>query len=106
MQDNAPPHVAARSMEDFEERSITPIDWPPYSPDLNPIEHVWKIMKDKIEFKYPDLNGGKRRSSNQIRAMVKVAWDSMSTQGLKNLIESIHDICQTVVDTDGGPTKY
>ncbi|KAI0996483.1 hypothetical protein K3495_g11699 [Podosphaera aphanis] len=40
MQDNAPPHVAARTMEEFEERSITPIDWPPYSPDLNPIEHV------------------------------------------------------------------
>ncbi|KAI0992965.1 hypothetical protein K3495_g15219 [Podosphaera aphanis] len=62
IQDNAPPYVAARTMEEVEERSITPIDWSPSSPDVNPIEHVWKIMKDKIEFKYPDLNGSKRRS--------------------------------------------
>ncbi|KAI0999110.1 hypothetical protein K3495_g9083 [Podosphaera aphanis] len=106
MQDNAPPHVAARTMEEFEERSITPIDRPPYSPDLNPIEHVWKIMKDKIEYKYPDLNGGKRRSSDQIRAIVKEAWDSVSTQELTDLIESMHDRCQAVIDADGGPTKY
>ena len=106
MQDNAPPHVAARTMEELEERSITLIELPPYSPDLNPIEHVWKIMKDKIEYKYPDLNGGKRRSSDQIRAIVKEAWDSVSTQELTNLIESMHDRCQAVIDADGGPTKY
>ncbi|KAI0998068.1 hypothetical protein K3495_g10121 [Podosphaera aphanis] len=106
MQDNAPPHVAARTMEEFQERSITPIDWPPYSPDPNSTEHVWKIMKDKIEYKYPDLNGGKRRSSDQIRAIVKEAWDSVSTQELTDLIESMHDRCQAVIDADGGPTKY
>ncbi|KAI0994507.1 hypothetical protein K3495_g13675 [Podosphaera aphanis] len=106
MQDNAPPHVAARTMEELEERSITPIDWPPYLPDLNPIEHVWKIMKDKIEYKYPDLNWGKRLSSDQIRAIVKEAWDSVSTQELTDLIESMHDRCQVVIDADGGPTKY
>lgn len=94
IQDNTPSHVTARTMEDFEERSITPIDWPPYSPDLNPIEHVWKIMKDKIEFNYPNLAGGRRRLSDQIRAIVKEAWDSVSIQELTALIGSIHDRCQ------------
>lgn len=93
MQDNAPSHVAARTMEEFEERSIAPIDWPPYSPDLNPIEHVWKMMKDKIEFNYPNLAGGRWRSSDQIRAIVKEAWDSVSIQELIVLIGSMHDRC-------------
>ena len=106
MQDNAPSHVAARTMEEFEERSITPIVWPPYSPDLNPIEHVWKIMKDKIEFNYPNLADGRRRSSDQIRAIVKEARDSVSIQELTALIGSMHDRCQAVLDADGGPTKY
>ncbi|KAI0997691.1 hypothetical protein K3495_g10497 [Podosphaera aphanis] len=106
MQDNAPPHVSARTMEEIEEKSIAPIDWLPYSPDLNPIEHVWKIMKDKIEYKYPDLNGGRRRLSDQIRAIVKEAWDSVSTQELTDLIKSMHDRCQAVIDADGGPSKY
>ena len=106
MQDNAPSHVAVRTMEEFEERSIAPIDWPPYSPDLNPIEHIWKMMKDKIEFSYPNLAGGRWRPSDQICAIVKEAWDSVSIQELIVLIGSMHDRFQAVLDTDSGPTKY
>ncbi|KAI0993491.1 hypothetical protein K3495_g14693 [Podosphaera aphanis] len=46
MQDNAPSYSATGTIEEFQERFITPIDWSPYSPDLNPIEHVWDSMKD------------------------------------------------------------
>ncbi|KAI0997965.1 hypothetical protein K3495_g10225 [Podosphaera aphanis] len=106
MQDNAPPHVATTTMKAFEERSVTPIDWPPYSPDFNPTEKVWKIMKVKIEFKNPDLNGDKRRSLDQIREIVKEAWDSVSTQDLTNFIKSMHDRFQAVIDADGSPNKY
>ena len=63
-------------------------------------------MKDKIEFNYPNLAGGRWRSSDQIRAIVKEAWDSVSIQELIVLIGNIHDRCQAVLDADGGPTKY
>jgi len=29
------------------------IEWPPFSPDLSPIETIWDDMKDYIQAKYP-----------------------------------------------------
>jgi transposase len=40
MQDNAPIHTARVVKEWFEMNGIDTIDWPPYSLDLNPIEHI------------------------------------------------------------------
>lgn len=44
------------------EKEVAPIEWPPYSPDLNRIKHVWKLMKNSIQIKYPDLSWGRQRS--------------------------------------------
>ena len=63
MRDNGPLHSAAKTMG---ERAITPISWPPGSPDLNPIEAVWDSMKDYIQFNYPSLGGEKKTISRKI----------------------------------------
>jgi len=44
-QDNGPVHKAYNVMDWLERNSITVVDHPPYSPDLNPIEHVWVELK-------------------------------------------------------------
>ena len=47
-QDNARPHVARVCQDFLANHSINPLDWPPYSPDLFPIEHLWDKWSDEL----------------------------------------------------------
>jgi transposase len=106
MQDNAPGHAATYTIDELRERGIHPIYWPPFSPDLNLIEPVWNKMKDYIGRHYPDLEGGRQRSYDQLRVAIREAWDSIPIEYLEELIDSMPARCQAVIDARGGHTKY
>lgn len=106
MHDGAPSHSSRATMSELDRRGIVAISWPSFSPDLNPIEHVWDTMKDYIEENYPDIEGSSRVLPERLRQIVVEAWDSVSTQYLLRLIESMPARCQAVIDARGGPTPY
>jgi transposase len=106
MQDGAPGHAAASTLEELHERGVYPIFCPVFSPGLNPIEAVWNKMKDYIESCYPDIPCGKQRSYEELRRFVKEAWEYISPEMLRDLMDSMKDRCQAVIDARGGHTKY
>ncbi|GFU56480.1 transposable element Tcb2 transposase [Trichonephila clavipes] len=56
MDDNARPHRTPAVEELLESEDITRMDWPAYSPDLNPIEHVWNALGRRVAARlhYPE----------------------------------------------------
>ena len=53
--DNAPIHMSNLVKMWLETHGVWTLDFPPYSPDLNPIEHLWLALKRKILKLYLEL---------------------------------------------------
>lgn len=54
-QDNSRIHNYGGTPEWLQEHAVAYIDWPPHSPDLNPIEHMWAALKKKLFEIFPQI---------------------------------------------------
>ena len=101
--DNDPKHTAARVknyLSNKEEKGdLKVLAWPSQSPDLNPIEHLWKIVKQK-------RIGVKATSADDLFQKVTNIWNEIPITTLKTLIESMPRRVQAVIDAKGQHTKY
>ena len=106
MHDNAPCHEAYSPIEALCEVGITPIKWPPYSPDLNPIESFWNNLKNHIQVNTPEKNGFKLVRSATRRTLLQAAWDSISSEELLSQVGSMYERFVAVIKENGGYRKY
>ena len=78
-QDNDPKHTSRVAKEFLAENSIHVIDWPSNSPDLNPIENMWQIMKNNVEKRMP------QNTDELMRFMIE-EWDAIPQEIVNNLV--------------------
>ncbi|UYV65857.1 hypothetical protein LAZ67_3005721, partial [Cordylochernes scorpioides] len=80
-QDNARPHIARISQQALQDVQMLP--WPPYSPDLSPIEHVWDIIGRRLHA-LPQP-----RSEDELWQMVEREWRAIPQDAIRTLIDSL-----------------
>ncbi len=98
-QDLAPAHTAKGTKSWFNDHGVTVLDWPANSPDLNPIENLWGIVKRKMRDTRPN-------NADELKATVKETWASIPPQQCHKLITSIPRRIEAVIKAKGAPTKY
>lgn len=101
MHDNARPHTA-RCVETYlQEASVRKLQWPARSPDMNPIEHVWDMLKRQVK-KGPNVP----ETLNDLKTALISTWNGISQANIRNIIQSMPDRMQAVIRARGGNTRY
>jgi len=100
-EDNCGPH-RAKSIEAFlSDKGVARMKWPAQSPDLNPIENVWGLMKQRLRRSptYP-------KSKDHLFEILTKMWDELPQSYFEKLALGMYKRVQAVKKNDGKATKY
>ena len=98
--DGAPCHKANVIPNWLREQNINILGpWPGNSPDLNPIENLWSILKRRVEKQNPTY-------SDKLQALIMQEWAAISQDVAQKLIDSMPERIEEILKNRGQHCKY
>ena len=94
MQDGALAHTAQTSVNFLNKQCKVVPGWPPNSPDLNPIEIVWAILKHRLQ----------KKPCNTIKELTTTVlqlWNELTNDTLNRLSDEFPDRLRMALDING-----
>lgn len=98
-QDNDPKHTSRLAREFLQNNVPEVIDWPSNSPDLNPIENLWQIVKSNVEKRMP-------KNLNDLEKFMTEEWNLIPESVILNLVNSMRPRCELIIENNGERIPY
>lgn len=102
MQDNARPHTAKATVEFLKKHKVKVLEWPPQSPDMNPIENIWAWIKRRRDEKFPHFP----KNRDELIEQVFSIWEELDDEWFIPYARSVGRRVEAVLKAKGGNTKY
>jgi len=100
-QDLAPCHTAKKVAKFMTDNNIKTLPWPENSPDLNPIENLWALIKKRL--RRHDCT----TKPKMIEAVIQIWFHDEEIKAMcRNLVLSMPTRIQSVIAAKGGHIKY
>ncbi len=96
--DNDPKHTAKATKEWLKKKHIKVLEGPSQSPDLNPIENLWRELKVRVAKRQP-------RNLNDLERICKEEWDKIPPEMCANLVANYKKRLTSVITNKGFATK-
>jgi transposase len=94
------PKHTSRVAKEFLGNNVPEVmDWPSNSPDLNPIENLWAIVKRNTELRRP-------KNLSELEIFLCEEWEKIPNSLLINLVNSMPQRCREVIDKNGERIPY
>lgn len=101
MDDNARAHRSGDVDAYMQEVGIRRLDWPARSPDLNPIEHVWDLLKRRVRSVQPPP-----QNIRELKRVISTEWEHIPQDTIKSQVGSMPRRLHAVIAARGGHTRY
>uniref|UniRef100_A0A8C4XER6 Intraflagellar transport protein 122 homolog n=1 Tax=Erpetoichthys calabaricus TaxID=27687 RepID=A0A8C4XER6_ERPCA len=91
---NDPKHTAKVTQEFIKAKKWKILEWPSQSPDLNPIDYAFHLLKTKLHTERPT-------NKQQLKAAAVKAWQSIKKEETQHLVMSMSSRLQVYDTSDG-----
>ena len=99
LHDNSPQFKSRALQTWLHGQGINVLDWPPYSPDLNPIENLWPRVHALMDRLLPT-------SDEQVADAFVESWPQLSLDIFTDFAQSMPARIAAVIEANGDATKY
>lgn len=99
-QDNDPKHTSGYAKEKLDSLGLNWWKTPPSSPDLNPIEFLWGVLKRRIRAEH------KPRTKNELILALQKCWSEITPADCEKFVDHIGKVLPVVISRRGKASGF